>query len=268
MTSSDKHNHLTRFHRFQKSREKYFAPKIFAAIRHQYNQVLHNVHSGYTESQLINSISSASIIQVLKPLYLDAATIYGAKVRADLQKVSKLRLKSRLIPSNTKARMAMGFSEQMRSLIEQYFSIDLLNQSEGITQTTRDLIQQVFTDAYSKGEGINDIIAQLQNTELSRIRARLIARTETVTAANQGALFVAKDTGLELNKEWLSASDNRVRNHHRAENGKVVGMDEFFIVGGYEMECPGDHGGKNGRLQVPAKEICNCRCSVLFIPVD
>lgn len=267
MTASDKHTYLTRFHRFQKSREQYFAPKIYAALRSQYNQVLHHIHSGYTEHQLIGQIHSGSIVSVLRPLYLDAATVYGAKVRADLQRHKRSLKVSKSTPLETK-RFSMGFSEQMQSLIEQYFSLDILNQSEGITQTTRELIRQVFTNAYAKGEGINDIIKQLENTELSRVRARLIARTETVTAANQGALFVAKDTGLDLNKEWLSASDNRVRRDHRNVSGQVVTMDGFFNVGGYEMSVPGDRGGKDGKPLTPAAEVINCRCTTLFIPVD
>lgn len=260
----EKHSHLQRFHRFQKSREKYFAPSIFKAIRSQYDVVLQYLHKGSTEHEAINRISATTISAAIKPLYIDAGTVYGAKVRADLVKM-KRSVKSYVVGIETKHRLAMGFSEAMRQQIEQYFSYDILTTSEGITQTTKDLIMQVFTDAYAKGEGIDDIIKQLENTELSRIRARLIARTETVTAANAGALFVAKDTGLDLKKEWLAASDSRVRNDHRNVSGQIVGMNDFFIVGGYKMLHPGDRGGK-GELPVPAKEVINCRCTQLFLP--
>lgn len=313
MNASDKRNYLLRFHRFQKSREAFFAPKIFAALKSQYDTLLSDLNLGLTEHQAISKIDPAPIQRVLKNLYFDAATIYGAKVRSDLNRLVPRRLPNpnsfnqfksliekmiecpychaqtpdvesgmgyircdncgKAFSSNKenkeqKARMPMGFSEDMRRLIEQYFSLDILNESEGITDTTKELIRKVFTDAYAKGEGIDDIISQLKNTELSRIRARLIARTETVTSANQGALFVAKSTGLDLNKQWLSASDNRVRFHHRSVNGQTVGVDDYFNVGGYDMKVPGDHGGKDGRLPVPASEICNCRCTTVFIPID
>lgn len=272
MTNEEKHNHYLRFHRFQKSRETYFAPLIFKAIRSQFDHFIHLIHSGQTEHNAVNKISSGAISEVLKRLYLDAGTVYGAKIRADFQKLKRARPGTSKslswYPLEVKHRMAMGFSELMRQQMEQYFSIDILNQSEGITQTTRELITQVFTDAYQQGEGIEDIVKKLENTELSKMRARLIARTETVTAANAGALFVATSTGLDLKKEWLAASDSRVRNDHRGVNGQVVTLDGYFNVGGYDMKIPGDHGGKDGKLQVPAKEVINCRCTTLFIPTD
>ncbi len=91
---------------------------------------------------------------------------------------------------------------------------------------------------------------------------------ETVTSANQGAMFVAKETGLTLRKGWLSARDSRVRFHHRNENGQVIGVDDFFTVGNDLMLYPGDKGGHNGQPKVSAGNLCNCRCSVLMIPVD
>lgn len=279
MNASDKRNYLLRFHRFQKSRETFFAPKIFTAIRTQYDTLLKDLTSGLNEHQAIAKIDPEPVRKVLKDIYIDAATIYGAKVRADLNRLVPRRLQNpnsfNILKSHKisefgqiKARLPMGFSEEMRRLIEQYFSLDILNESEDITDTTKKLIREVFTNAYAKGEGIDDIVKQLKDTELSAKRSRTIARTETVTSANAGALFVAKSTGLDLNKEWLSASDHRVRHPHRLANGQTIGVDDYFNVGGFEMAIPGDHGGKNGRLIVPPELTINCRCTTLFIPIE
>jgi uncharacterized protein with gpF-like domain len=251
MTNQEKNEYRLRFHRFQKSREKFFAPKIFAALQAQYQSVINNISQG--QDAAINSINPAGITQIIQQLYYDAATVYGAKIRSDLNR--------------QKARMPIGFSEQMEALIRAYFQTDILNTSIGIAVTTKDLIRQVFTDAYAKGLGIDDIIKQLENTELSRQRARLIARTETVTAANQGAIFVGKNTGLKLNKEWLATNDKRTRRDHVLQNGQIVGQDDYFVVGGYEMAQPGDRGGKDGKPDVPAREVVNCRCCVLLNPI-
>jgi len=252
MTQQEKNNYLLRFKRFQQSRERLFAPKIFKAIRSQYNTVIQHAKAEGLEASL-NRIDTTPISTTLKELYTDAATIYGAKVRADLQR--------------QKARMPMGFSEAVRAMIEAYYKTDILNTSQGITDTTKDLIREVFSNAYEIGLGIDDIIVQLENTELSRIRARLIARTETVTAANQGAMFVGSQSGYPLNKEWLAAIDNRTRRDHAAVNGIVIPFADYFDVNGYKMMQPGDRGGRDGNLKTPAKEVCNCRCTVLMIPV-
>ncbi len=268
MNATDKRNYLLRFHRFQKSREEFFSPKIHVALRTQYNTLLHDLSHGLTEHQAIAKIDSEPIKKVLQDLYLDAATIYGAKVRADLNRLVPRRLQNPNSFNQFKSRLPMGFSEEMRRLIIQYFALDILNDSEGITETTKNLIRKVFTEAYALGEGIDDIVAKLKDTELSAKRARTIARTETVTSANAGSLFVAKSTGLDLNKEWLSASDHRVRHPHRIANGQTIGVDDYFNVGGFDMLIPGDHGGKNGKLIVPPELTINCRCTAVYIPID
>lgn len=270
MTNETRHNHLIRFHRFQRSREEYFSPLIFKAIRSQYSTVLNHLRAGYTEHEAIRNISSAPILAILKPLYRDAATVYGAKIRADLNKLipSRLSFYTPVIKKELKSRMPIGFSETMRQLIEQYFQTDILNTSEGITDTTKDLIRAIFTDAYALGEGIEDIVKKLENTELSRIRSRMIARTESVTASNTGAVIVAKSTGLDLNKEWLAASDDRVRHFHREENRTIVHLEDYFQVGPDKMQHPGDKGGTNGNLPVSAANLINCRCTTIFTPID
>jgi uncharacterized protein with gpF-like domain len=199
-------------------------------------------------------IDSSSINQALKPLYLDAGIVYGAKVRSQI--------------TAHKARMPIGFNQRMIDLMTAYFQTDILNVSEGITETTGEYIRLILSRAVEQGQGIDWIVKQLGNTEISRIRSRLIARTETVTAANQGAIFAAKDTGLLCNKEWLATMDNRTRHDHRIVDGQKIAMDAYFdLPGGVKMLQPGDRGGKNGQLTTPAKETINCRCTVLIEPV-
>lgn len=255
MTEQEKHNYFLRFQRFQQRREKQFAPLINKALQEQYKTFIDNVHKDGVSA--INKINSLGIFKVLQDVYFDAAITYGAKIRADIVKFKKVETKAH----------AMGFSERMHELIKQYFGVDILNTSEGITQTTRELIREVFINAYAQGLSINDMIKQFEGTELSRIRARTIARTETVGAANAGAYIVAKDSGLKLNKVWLAVNDKRTRHDHRAVDGQQVPRDEYFKVGGYDMLVPGDKGGKNGKPDVPASEVVNCRCTHVYQPV-
>jgi uncharacterized protein with gpF-like domain len=255
MTEQEKRNYYIRFQRFQQRREKYFAPLINKALQDQYKTFIDNVHKDGMSA--VNKINSLGIYKVLQNVYFDAAVTYGAKIRADIVKFKKVETKAH----------AMGFSERMKELINQYFGVDILNTSEGITQTTRELIMEVFTNAYEQGLSINDMIQQFEGTELSRIRARMIARTETVTAANAGGYLAAKETGLKLNKEWLAVKDKRTRHDHSTVDGQQVPRDEYFKVGGYDMLIPGDRGGKNGRPDVDPKETINCRCTTIYQPV-
>jgi uncharacterized protein with gpF-like domain len=102
-------------------------------------------------------------------------------------------------------------------------------------------------------------------TELSAItsitRAVLIARTETHQAAN-----FANFTSLGVvnipntKKEWVSVNDDRTRDDHSIANGQVVDKDGFFVVGGAQLNYPGDPGG-------PPQQVINCRCTfVVNVP--
>ena len=228
-----------------------YAPKINKALKEQVQEFTTAYKRGDADPYM--AISLVPIIKVLRPLYLDAAVVYGAKVIAYLPK--------------RKARMPIGYSERMQLLVEQYFAVDFLNDSQGITETTKEQIRKILLQASREGLGIDDTLKLLEAPELTRYRSRLIARTETVSAANFGASAAANDTGLVLNKVWIAARDNRTRIDHASVNGTIVPQKETFIVGGYAMLYPGDRGGKDGRMKVPASEICNCRCSVGFIPV-
>lgn len=244
MTNAD---YLRRFHKFQKRREEFYAPKIKAALNNQYKQFTQNIHLGLNA---LDYIDDTQLIKVIRNIYMDAGIVYGAKVRAGLKRKDKEEVKNR---------RPIGFSERMAKLIADYFKEDIFKTAKDITDKTKKLISEVFTQAYVDGLGIDDIVKKLEDTELSKNRARTIARTETVTAANQGAMFVAKDSGLTLNKTWLSANDSRVRHDHKSINGHTVGMEDNFIVGGYKMQQPGDK--KQG---ADIKEIANCRCTVIF----
>ena len=80
-----------------------------------------------------------------------------------------------------------------------------------------------------------------------KYRAEVIARTEAlraVRAANHEAYLQAADEGnleeQELERTWIATSDERTRPTHDRANGQKVGLREMFIVGGVEMQYPGD----------------------------
>lgn len=248
MNEQDKLDLWQKFNHFQKSREKAYTPKIRKALQFQVNQFIAAKKLGYNDSQALEFVSSASLYEVLKPLYMDAGINYGAKTIAYLR--------------TQKARMPIGFNRLMTELLNQYFQIDLLNVVESITDYTKSLIRDVLISAYAVGSSFSEIVNELSAIGFTQNRARLIARTETVTAANTGSYLAAKTTGLKLKKIWIAAHDNRTRRRPRDKydhlnmDGVEVGYDEKFNVTGEFMLHPGDrkHGAKAGN-------ICNCRCT-------
>lgn len=248
MNEKEKYFYWLKFSKFQKARENAYMPLINRALKKQVKSVI----NGGLNNSAVARISSDEIYNLLKKLYNEAALIYGASIAANLKKDTK--------------RYTMGFSEQMRQLMEDFFKYELYNTAEEITATTREKIQEIFIKAINEGLGLNEVVKLLSAEGFTRIRAKLIARTETVTAANQGAVFAAQAAGLQLNKMWISAKDSRTRRQPRDKfdhlhmNGKTVGMYEMFNVSGQLMAQPGDR--KNGAT---AGNVCNCRCTVAFV---
>lgn len=96
--------------------------------------------------------------------------------------------------------------------------------------------------------------------ESSDVRARRIARTEVISAANGAQHEVAgavAGSGEVMTKTWLATFDRRTRPSHADAAGQTVAFDQPFVVGGAELEYPGDPSG-------PAEEVVNCRCTITY----
>ncbi len=118
--------------------------------------------------------------------------------------------------------------------------------------------------AWKEGKGlpfeeVDRVVGRLSDNYLA-LRGETIARTETVGALNASQVEawdqIFDAGGLlreEVEKVWLSAHDNRVRESHRHMDGQAVGIDERFSNG---LRFPGD-----AEAGDPA-EIINCRCTV------
>ena len=248
MTPQEQREYWFRWQRFQRRYEDIYTVKIYNALKQQLQQ--------FIDTRDILYVSSTPLYTVIVDLYKTVGPLWAAFTNSKLPR--------------RKSRMPMGFSERIIQLMQQYYGIDLLNMAEGITDTTRQIIAEILSKASITGASIDEIVKEIERLAVNRKRARLIARTETVTAANSAAIINAKEKakefGLEMNKIWIATNDNRTRNDHRSVNQMVVGIDDPFNVGGYQMQQPGDRGSKYS--PTPAKEICNCRCTIAFIPKD
>lgn len=147
-------------------------------------------------------------------------------------------------------------------------SKDCAKKVAGVTRTTKEQIRKVIE------QSVNEQLSHKQTAKLilekadaidTKKRALLIARTENAVGSNMGAMYAAKSSGLILYKKWIARSgDNRTRDFHVGMiDSKPIPINDLFLVGSEKMSCPGDssHGAK-------AHNICNCRCTVAFIPAS
>lgn len=139
-----------------------------------------------------------------------------------------------------------------------------------ITNTTlsqaQEIIRQSTAEAVELGLSEVETAALIRRRigevggQLSRLRSRIISRTESHAASTASTQMAAKASGLPMQKEWISAGlTERSRDiHYYTMNGQKVEIDEAFVVprksGGSDLlQQPGDINGS-------AENVINCRC--------
>jgi len=226
---------------------------IFEAIREQINYFA----DSYKVGDVPGFLPTKQLTKVLRELHEEAGLNNALYMR---KQIKRQIAKSEDNPEN---RLRWDLNEYFRQYL-------LQNAVLPITETTRRQINQVLLQGSAQGWGVRKMVAALKNTDITKQRAELIVRTESVKSANAGAMFAAADMGIVLNKQWISAQDNRTRRiprdqyDHLHMNGKITGFADKFIVPSTKsidaMDYPGDPSGSAGN-------VCNCRCTVAFIPV-
>lgn len=134
------------------------------------------------------------------------------------------------------------------------------------TRTDRRFDRQILR-AIKNGKALDadtaDKISTHFSNRLLKARGDLIAENETLGALNAGkdeGIRQILDTGAvrvdQIEKEWDSTGDNRVRESHREMDGQKRGFnDPFNAPSGAQLMFPHDTS-----LGAPAKETIRCRC--------
>jgi len=230
------------YQRLIKRYERMFTPVIFKAIKKQIDQ--------YLEKGNINDIQSEPIFIALEKLYLKVGVNWATKTDKQIRQDLKL------------PRLG-GYSDRMSRLIKREYGTTLLNMSEDITVTTKDRIRTILINAIDKPLTLSELAKEIQSPEINTRRARTIARTETIRAANSASLANVNDKGYIIQKKWLAVIDRRTRDDHRELDEKVVdkeGAWSFTDKNGVtqRLRFPGDP-------DAPPEQTINCRCTMVWI---
>ena len=157
-------------------------------------------------------------------------------------------------------------SEETRRLFNIWIDTYGLNLAKDIDDTTKKKLRKALSESIEEGEDLKKRVAKLIEVsdgmfaEDKKWRAELIARTESCTTMNAGALELYKSEGIQY-KEWISVQDDRTRDAHLLMDGVVVPVTDKFEVPatsqseGAFMEYAGDP-------SAPAGQTCNCRCTI------
>lgn len=244
-------NYYRRYRRIYKKIISSHRELIFTSLQKQ----ISSFTDRYKENQSTPIIvEKSSIANAVRELYMNAGLLNAKSVSTYLKKQSKQTARERWL-----------------WVINEYFKRYLLSEVvQPITDTTIKQIEKVLIQANNEGWGVDRTVRELKSTPITRMRAELITRTETTRASNAGAMIAAADYGFVVQKEWVSAMDDRTRRiprdqyDHLTMDGVRVDYDGLFIVPSTKtidaMDFPGDP-------RASAGNVCNCRCTVIFVPV-
>jgi len=131
--------------------------------------------------------------------------------------------------------------------------------AEQMTETTINKVSEVIEKGLIAGAAVEDIAKTLEtNLAFSAARSLRIARTESTKAVNTAtdqAYRIANENGVNVQKQWLSSRDSRVRDAHVELDGTIIGVNEEFESEGLYAPSPADFGD-------PALDV-NCRCTII-----
>lgn len=203
----------------------------------------------YATGRLYTVINNPALATQLQEVHEEAGLFFGRKAYREIARSARVE------------KAGFGFNLQWAADIISYFTRDLFQLVQDITDTTRNQILDVLSRATNEGQSFEWIENELTSPELVAFRARLIARTEVAKAAFVGRKLANRDTEWETEKEWISAHDKRTRPGHAKVDGELIDTDAKFQVsypkGVDMMEGPGD----------PSANIANiaqCRCSLAY----
>jgi uncharacterized protein with gpF-like domain len=232
--------------------EKKYVRKVYNALFSQVQKFIDDMSThglqAATNRLHVSVAANEEIGPVIQDMHKDAGLYFGKKTYYEIRRSAKKKIE----------KAGFGLSEEWLNAIIAFFKNEYFILVKNISDTTKDIIFKVLSKAAEEGLSNDDIVKELKAPEINAARARLIARTELGKGAFAGRKIAADDSEWEIEKEWISAHDHRVRHSHRGVDGEVIDVDAKYAVetpkGGVDyMEGPGDP-------TASAANICNCRC--------
>jgi len=243
---------------FQKNRgkhESYVLRRISKGLSEQLQNVLDNMDNpSQTLANIPNLITKKPIEQAYQDIYSRVGSDFAVR------SFNELKSKKSILTKQTK-------NEWIERINNEVLTNRFIQQRiNGLSEETARRVARELRNGLSQGLSIEQISSNIRNSNaINIVRARVIARTEIVSASNLGNHEGAISTNLDLRKLWIVTPDGRERDTHRevsiASEKKPLKMDEYFEVGEGKGQYPGDP-------ELPPEEAINCRCVIVHESAD
>lgn len=228
--------------RLRNKYEKAFTPLVRKALKNQISSFTSVLKEKGTVSGVV--IIDTEMHKVIETAYVTAGL---AKATDSLSKLKRL-------PKAEHKKRTFGFNAEWTRQIIEYFKLNLFNKVVlPISQTTRDYIEQIISLGTTQGWSIDRMVQEIESEDYLNGRVRRIVRTELARAINYGGTLARDKFEYKTQKRWVAVHDNRTRHAHALADGQTVNDEDPFIVGGEQLDFPGDPNGS-------ATNTIHCRC--------
>ena len=151
-----------------------------------------------------------------------------------------------------------------RSLLKEFIIVRIAGRITNVNDTTRRHLALIIQKGISEGLGAQQVAKLIRDdVGYNRNRSLAIARTETITAGNQGKYIAASSSDYVMVKRWIPAMDARTRISHRGMyDTPFIEMEQnFWVANDKGMIEPGLYPCAE---TFSASNTINCRCSISF----
>ena len=126
---------------------------------------------------------------------------------------------------------------------------------KGLEEDIKNKLRQELQRGIMAGEGTPKLAKRVSEVmDIGMNRAKAIARTETNRAENMGSLDGWRQSGLDMEKEWLAVIDGRTSQICKALDGKKIGINDKFKYKGDVFDSPPSHVSCRSTLVYSVKE--------------
>lgn len=159
------------------------------------------------------------------------------------------------------------------------FAVQYLEEYSGVlisevNSTTRDAIRKTLAEGFDNGESIQKLTKRIKEVfaEATTVRATMIARTESIKAANSASVEAYRQSGVVVRKEWLAERDTRTCPFCEELDGKAISLTSYFAKVG-DVLTGKDKDGNKVEMEVKYTDIgeppahVSCRCTPIPVVV-
>lgn len=148
---------------------------------------------------------------------------------------------------------AADFINRVLDYLKKYILSEVV---QPISNTTSKIINNIINQSITEGWGVEKTAKYLETAPITKVRARMIIRTESVRATNFTQWMMADDEVYQMEKTWIAVEDRRTRvtHSHAGVDGETTDLKTPFTNG---LLYPGDPAGI-------ASEVINCRCTMSY----